>query len=71
MYGPRPLSDYPAATLDILRGTVAGLLRYQDMLPTDLYVKLHLFRDDISQAIRPRAQPELPHGNPSPRKAPR
>ena len=71
MYRQRPLSDYPPATLDALRGTVAALLRYQDMLSTDLYVKLDLFRDDISQAIRPRAQPQPSHGNPSPRKAPR
>ena len=47
---PAPLSSYPAATLDALRSAVAALLRYQDMLPTDLYVKLDLFRGDIATA---------------------
>ena len=59
-----PLSSYPAATLDALRSAVAALLRYQDMLPTDLYVKLSLFRDDITDATNPstRAAPILtPH----------
>jgi hypothetical protein len=53
----RPLSSYPAATLDALSSALAGVLRYQDMLPTDLYVKLDLFRDDISKAISPSRHP--------------
>jgi hypothetical protein len=51
------LSTYPAVTLDALRAAVAALLSYQDMLPTDLYVKLHLFRDDITEAIGPSPRP--------------
>ena len=103
MHRPRPLGDYPAATLNALSGTITALLRYQEVLPTDLYVKLDLFRDDIRQAVtpcprrsaiftphpatpdrplpaaaprpeRPRHAPNqsrAPHGDPSPRKAPR
>ena len=61
----RPLSSYPAATLDALRAAVAALLRYQDMLPTDLYVKLSLLRDDITEAINPSPRP-VPDAHPSP-----
>jgi hypothetical protein len=64
MHRLRPLSNYPAATLDALRAAIAALLAYQDMLPTDLYVKLNLFRDDITEAINPspRSSPMLsPH----------
>jgi hypothetical protein len=56
MHRLRPLSNYPAATLDALRAAVAALLTYQDMLPTDLYVKLSLLRDDITEAINPSPQ---------------
>jgi hypothetical protein len=49
-----PLSNYPAAALDALRAAVAAVLRHQDMLPTDLYVKLTLFRDDITEATSAR-----------------
>lgn len=51
----RPLASYPPETLAELRSRVAALLRYEDMLTTDLYVKLGLLRDDISHAIRQRA----------------
>jgi hypothetical protein len=52
MHRPRPLRDYPAATLDALQGAITALLLgYQDMLPTDLSVKLDIFRYDVSQAI--------------------
>jgi hypothetical protein len=61
MHRLRPLSNYPAPTLDALRAAVAALLRYQDMLPTDLYVKLSLFRDDITGAAT------VPGDHPAPR----
>ena len=66
-----PLGSNPAATLDALRAAVAALLRYQDMLPTDLYVKLSLFRDDITQAINrsSRPSPMLPPPRSAPRSA--
>jgi hypothetical protein len=57
MHRLSPLSRYPGATLDALGATVAALLRYQDMLPTDLYVKLSLFRDDITEARNPSPRP--------------
>ena len=57
MHRLRPLSSYPVATLDALRAAVAALLSYQDMLPTDLYVKLSLFRGDIAEAISPSPRP--------------
>jgi hypothetical protein len=57
MYWPRPLRDYPPATLDAIRTTVAALLRHQDILPADLYVKLDLFRDDLTTAINTSARP--------------
>ena len=51
MNRPRPLRDYPAATLDALQSAITALLLgYQDMLPTDLSVKLDIFRYDVSQA---------------------
>ena len=50
---PRPLTEYPPATLDSLRGTLAALLSYRDMLPTDPHVKLSLFRADVTAAITP------------------
>lgn len=53
----RPLSSYPAAALLDLNSAIAAVLRYQDMLPTDLYTKLDLFRDDISVAISPSPRP--------------
>ena len=67
MRRPKPLSNYPVATLDALRATVTALLRYQDMLPTDLYVKLNLFRDDITEAISPSPRPS-PMLTPAPRR---
>jgi hypothetical protein len=52
MNRPRPLHDYPATTLDGLQSAITALLLgYQDMLPTDLSVKLDIFRYDVSQAI--------------------
>jgi hypothetical protein len=52
MNRPRPLRDYPVATLDALQSAITALLLgYQDMLPTDLSVKLDIFRYDVSQAI--------------------
>ena len=52
MHRPRPLRDYPAGTLDALQSAITALLLgYQDMLPTDLSVKLDIFRYDVSQAI--------------------
>lgn len=64
MYRPKPLSKYPQGTLDALRSIVVTLLSYQDMLPTDLYVRLDLFRGDISTAIAPSPRPSpafIPH----------
>ena len=59
MNRPRPLADYPPATLDTVSGIITTLLLgYQDMLPTDLYVKLDLFRGDLANAISP--SPRLP-----------
>jgi hypothetical protein len=49
----RPLSDHPPAALHGLQGAIATLLRYQDMLPSDLHVKLDLLHDDITAAIAP------------------
>jgi hypothetical protein len=64
MHWPRPLRDYPPATLASIRSSVAAVLGYQDILPTDLYVKLGLFRDDLTAAMNssPRPSPALlPH----------
>jgi hypothetical protein len=64
MHWPRPLHQYPPATLVTIRSTVAALLGHQDILPTDLYVKLGLFRDDLTTAINssPRPSPAFtPH----------
>jgi hypothetical protein len=47
----RPLSSYPPETLGALGSHVVALLRYGDLLPTDLPVKLDLLHDDIRQAI--------------------
>jgi hypothetical protein len=59
MNRPRPLRDYPPATLDTVSSIITTLLLgCQDMLPTDLYVKLDLFRGDITNAISPG--PRLP-----------
>ena len=59
MYQPRPLRDYPAATLDALHGAITALLGYQDMLPTDLSVKLSLLRDDVAKATSPSPRPAV------------
>jgi len=61
MHRLSPLSSYPPGTLDALRAAVAALLSYQDMLPTDLCVKLDLFRDDITKAISPSPRPPAAH----------
>ena len=53
MHQLKPLNDYPPATLHGLQGPIATLLRYQDMLPSDLYVKLDLLHGDITAAITP------------------
>jgi hypothetical protein len=68
MFRPRLLRDYPPATLDAIRSSVAALLRHQDILPTDLYVKLCLFREDLTTAINssPRPAPAFtPHPAPT------
>ncbi len=57
MSRPRPLHDYPPATLDAIRSSVAALLRHQDILPTDLYVKLCLLREDLTTAINSSPRP--------------
>ena len=49
----QPLRRSAPETLAALRAQVAALLRFEDLLPTDLYVKLDLLRDDISAAISP------------------
>jgi len=51
------LSAYPASTLHAARSAVAALLRYGDMLPTDLSIKLDLFYGDISEALRSTRPP--------------
>jgi hypothetical protein len=57
MNWPRLLHEYPPGTLNSIRSTVATLLGYQDILPTDLYVKLNLFRDDLGAAINSSTRP--------------
>jgi len=47
------LSAYPANTLQAVRAAVAALMRYEDMLPTDLSIKLDILHSDISDALRP------------------
>ena len=67
MLRPRPLTEYPPGTLDALRGILTALLSYQDMLPTDLYVKLDLFRDDVTPP--PTRSPAFtPHPGAPPRR---
>jgi hypothetical protein len=59
-----PLSAYPDTTLHAVRTAVAALLRYEEMLPTDLSIKLDLFHGDIGEALRPSRPPTpvfLPH----------
>lgn len=65
MYRPRPLRDDPPGTLATIRAAVATLLRHQDILPTDLYVKLSLFRDDLTTAIN-SSPPAIPAFTPHP-----
>lgn len=48
----RPLASYSPQALAEFRSRVAALLRYEDLLPTDLSVKLDLLHDDVSAAIR-------------------
>lgn len=57
MYRPRLLREYPPGTLDGIRGAVAALLGHPDILPTDLYVKLNIFRDDLTAAINSSTRP--------------
>jgi hypothetical protein len=52
MHRPSSLSAYPGATLQAVRTSVAALLKYQDILPTDLSTKLDLFHGDINAALR-------------------
>ena len=54
---PSPLRAYPAATLHDLGQAVAMVLKYKDMLPTDLATKLDLFRGDIGQILRSSPRP--------------
>jgi hypothetical protein len=61
---PQPLSTYPAATLHAMRAAAAALLRYQDILPTDLSIKLDLLHGDLSEALRPSS----PRDNPQERR---
>jgi hypothetical protein len=49
----RPLHTCPPETLAALRAQVAALLRFEDLLPADLYVKLDLLRDDVAAVISP------------------
>jgi len=61
---PSPLSSYPAATLHAVRSAVAALLKYQDILPTDLSIKLDIFHGDINDSLRPVRDPVpifIPH----------
>jgi len=50
---PRPssLSAYPGTTLQAVRTAVTTLLKYRDILPTDLSTKLDLFHGDINAAL--------------------
>jgi hypothetical protein len=57
MHRPSSLSAYPGATLQAVRTAVAALLKYQDILPTDLSTKLDLFRGDINAALRHTSGP--------------
>jgi hypothetical protein len=70
MHPLRPLSTYPAATLHAARAAIAALLRYQDMLPTNLYVQLDLLHGDISEALQPSPRP-APAFTPHPATPPR
>jgi hypothetical protein len=67
MHRPSSLSAYPGATLQAVRTAVAALLKYQDMLPTDLSTKLDLFHGDINAALRIASGPAptfVPHSEP-------
>lgn len=60
----RPLTSYPPQVLAELRSHVTAVLRYEDMLTADLYVKLDLLRDDITIAVNrgaPRGPTSTPH----------
>jgi hypothetical protein len=65
-YEHRPLRACPPETLAALRAQVVALLRFQDLLPADLYVKLGLLRDDISAVISPPAVPRARHSRRTP-----
>lgn len=83
MPGLQPLSTYPAATLHAMRAAAAALLRYQDILPTDLSIKLGLLHGDLSEALRssqpaasafvplPATRPLTPTDNRPPERHPR
>ena len=64
-YEYQPLRSCPPETLAALRAQIAALLRFSDLLPADLYVKLDLLREDISKVISPppalRAPAFTPH----------
>jgi hypothetical protein len=70
---PRPssLSACSGTTLQAVRTAVATLLKYRDILPTDLSTKLDLFHGDVNTALRrvPGPAPTfVPH--PAPRDIP-
>jgi hypothetical protein len=62
---PQPLSAYPATTLHAMRAAAVVLLRYRDILPTDLAIKLDLLHGDLSQALHP-SRPQTPAFIPRP-----
>jgi hypothetical protein len=67
MHRSSPLSGYPSTTLQAVRTVVAALLKYRDLLPTDLSTKLDLLHGDINTALRRAASPapaSIPHPAP-------
>jgi hypothetical protein len=65
-YGHRPLRAWPPETLAALRAQVAALLRFSELLPADLYVKLDLLREDLSAVISPEPVLHVPAFTPRP-----
>jgi hypothetical protein len=47
----QPFAKTAPEALAVLRAQVTALLRFQDLLPVDLYVKLDLLHGDVSAAI--------------------
>lgn len=64
-YEHQSLRTCPPETLAALRAQVAALLRFGNMLPSDLYVKLDLLHGDVSALTGRSAAAPAPRRSPA------